>query len=198
MLDPHSPNRLQQVDEAYLQAERIRQVRILLDHMFSHEETTVKLILGYLYDVGSVNLINQKFRRRFLNRFMRMVAGLSKPIFRVVALRWFKKNCPQLITDWLQSQVSFAVAEVTSEQEPIALAAVETVAIAELETCNRQIRSLHRQVRWLAGVLVITTVTLGSAVVWLSYKPRLASAQAQPLQTSPIEDVRDRAEILCR
>lgn len=198
MLDRPSANNQQSVDEAYLQAEQMRQVRILLNLMFSHEETTVKLILGHLYDVGSVNLINQKFRRRSLNRLMRMVAGMSKPIFKVFALRWFKKNCPQLITNWLESQVSFAVLEAEQNQEPIALAAVETVAIAELETRNQQIQQLHRQVRWLTGILVVTTVTLGSAVGWLSYKPRLTAAQVQLLQPSPIEEVRDRAEVLCR
>ncbi len=185
----------------------MRQVRILLDHLVSHEETTVKLILGYLYDIGSVNLINQKFRRRPLNRLMRGVASMSKPIFKVFALRWFKKNCPQLIADWLHSQVKFAIPDDPTGAATIELVAAETVAmqsllpdgvVAELETRNQAIRQLHRQVRWLTGVLVLTTVSLGSAVVWLSYQPRLASAQANPLQPSPIEAVRERAEALCR
>lgn len=207
MLEQRSQSNLQRVDEAYLETERLLQVRILLEHLFNHEETTVKLILGYLYDVGSVNLINQKFRRRPLNRLMRMVAGMSKPIFKVFALRWFKKNCPQLITDWLRSQVSFAPLELATTPAVIELAAVETMAmqgsypggvIAELETRNQKIRQLHQQVRWLSGILVVTTVALGSTVVWLSYQPRLASAQAQSLQPSPIEAVRNWAESLYR
>ncbi|MDX2217006.1 MAG: hypothetical protein SFY66_27315 [Oculatellaceae cyanobacterium bins.114] len=207
MLEQRTQSNVQRVDEADLEAERLLQVRILLDHLFKHEETTVKLILGYLYDVGSVNLINQKFQRRSLNRFMRMVAGMSKPIFKVIALRWFKKNCPQLITDWLQTQVTFAPAKIATTAAAIELAGVDAVAmpssapdgvIPDLETRNQEIRYLHRQVRLLTGMLVVTTVALSSVVVWISYQPRWASAQAQPLQPSPIEAVRERAESLYR
>jgi hypothetical protein len=85
--------------------ERMRDVLLLLSNLFQREEVTIKLILDCLYDVGSVNLINQKFRFRLLNRLMKSIARMSKPVFRIFAVRWFHKNCPQLITDWLHSQV---------------------------------------------------------------------------------------------
>ena len=38
---------------------------------------------------------------------LRGIARFSKPVFRVFALRWFKKNCPRLVTRWLFRQVRF-------------------------------------------------------------------------------------------
>jgi hypothetical protein len=94
-------------EEDRLKQQRMKEVLLLLDSLFEREEATVKMILDCLYDVGSVNLINQKFRRRPLNRLMKAIARLSKPAFRLYAIYWFKKNCPQLITNWLGTKVRF-------------------------------------------------------------------------------------------
>lgn len=93
-------------EDERLKQEKMRDVLLILQHLAEREEATVNIILDALYDFGSAKLINQKFRRRTLNRAMKSLAGMSKPFFRMVALRWFKKNCPQLITDWLFSQVT--------------------------------------------------------------------------------------------
>ncbi len=87
--------------------QRMTEVLLLLDGLFEREETTVKMVLDCLYDVGSINLINKKFHRRSLNRIMRAIARLTKPAFRLYALYWFKKNCPKLITNWLGNKVKF-------------------------------------------------------------------------------------------
>lgn len=102
-------DRIQQerVEEELIEEKRMQDVLLLLQHLVEKEEVTVKLILDCLYDVGSVNLINKKIRTRPLNRFMKSIASMSKPVFKIVALRWFKKNCPQLIANWLQSKVDF-------------------------------------------------------------------------------------------
>ena len=82
-------------------------VLLLLQSMVDREEETVKKILDCLYDVGHINIINKKFRSRPLNRLMKAIARMSKPIFRFAGFYWFKRNCPQLITDWLATKVSF-------------------------------------------------------------------------------------------
>jgi hypothetical protein len=94
-------------EEHRLETERMRDVVILLESLARREEQTVKLILDCLYDVGSVNLINQRIRRRPLNRLLKWMTRFTKPIFRQFAWHWFRKNCPQLIADWLHSQVVF-------------------------------------------------------------------------------------------
>lgn len=93
---------------AELRAEekRLQDLFILLETMFLREETTVKLILDCLYDIGSVNFINKKVRTRPLNGIMKYIARLSKPVFRIVAWRWFMKNTPKLLVDWLHGKVS--------------------------------------------------------------------------------------------
>ncbi|WP_238544305.1 hypothetical protein [Gloeocapsa sp. PCC 73106] len=90
-----------------LQEQRMRDVKLILENLFTREEATVKLILECLYEVGSANLINKKVRFRPLNRFVKAIASMSKPAFRLWGFRWFKGNCPQLIADWLESKVTF-------------------------------------------------------------------------------------------
>ena len=93
--------------EERMKQERKRDIKLLLENLFEREETTVKMILDCLYDVGSVNLINKKVPSRPLNPLLKSIARTSKPIFKIFALRWFKKNCPQLLTEWLYGKVKF-------------------------------------------------------------------------------------------
>lgn len=87
--------------------ERMRDVVLLLEQLVEREEITLKLIIDCLYDVGSVNLVNQRFRNRHLNRLLKKIARMPKPIFKIIALRWVKKNVPVLVANWLEDQVSF-------------------------------------------------------------------------------------------
>ncbi len=96
-----------QSEESIIAQKRMDDVLLMLEHLIEREEATVKVILDCLYDVGSVNLINKKFSRRPVRGLMKHIARLSKPAFKVFALYWFKKNCPQLITNWLYRKVKF-------------------------------------------------------------------------------------------
>jgi hypothetical protein len=95
------------LEEERIKEERMHDVLLLIDNLVEREEATVKIILDCLYDVGSINIINKKVAFRPMNRFLKAIARLSKPAFRAVAWRWFKGNCPQLITNWLRTKVSF-------------------------------------------------------------------------------------------
>ena len=101
--------------EQQRQEARMRDVEMLLESLFMREEVTMRLIADCLYDVGSVNLLNQRVRSKPLNKFMKVIARRSKPIFRFFMLRWSQKNAPQMITNWLHSQVRFAPAAVATE-----------------------------------------------------------------------------------
>lgn len=116
--------------EQQKQAARMRDVEMLLESLFMREEVTVRLIADCLYDVGSVNLLNQKIRSRPLNKFMKVIARRSKPIFRFFMLRWSKKNAPHMITDWLHSQVRFAPAASAEVMEAILPEVIAPDAIA--------------------------------------------------------------------
>ncbi|AFZ42747.1 hypothetical protein PCC7418_0518 [Halothece sp. PCC 7418] len=95
------------LEEERVKEERMHDVLLLLGNLVEREEATVKIILDCLYDVGSINIINKKVGFRPMNRFLKAIARLSKPAFRAVAWRWFKGNCPQLITEWLRTKVTF-------------------------------------------------------------------------------------------
>ncbi len=70
-------------EEEQLKQQRIQEVLLLIDSLFQREETTFRIIIDCLYDVGSLNLINKKFPRRNLNFIMKAIARFSKPIFRI-------------------------------------------------------------------------------------------------------------------
>lgn len=181
--------------ETRLEAERMHDVLLLLEHLINREETTAKLILDCLYDVGAVNLINQKLRNRSLNRFGKWIARLSKPAFKLFALRWMKKNCPHLIADWLHKQVKFEK-HPQPQVEPRDVEVLvsdpvitQSTSLAELKgyapdpttdlTTTLELSRLRSQVKLLTRLLVGVSLALGGAVVWLSHKP-----VNQPIQAS--------------
>ena len=94
-------------EESRIEAERIQDILILLKSLTAREEATIKLIIDCLYDIGYVNLIDQKVRMRPLNSIAKLIAKTSKPVVKIVAWRWFIKNCPQLIANWLYRKVKF-------------------------------------------------------------------------------------------
>lgn len=129
-----NPIRLATPAEQRREAERMRNVFFLLDNLFKREEATIKLILDCLYDVGSVNYINQKLARKPLNRILKWLAWFPKPIFRIVAMRWVKKNAPELVVRWLHRKVKFApaaaIASVVASPSPSDAVAAAPVAAA--------------------------------------------------------------------
>jgi hypothetical protein len=147
--------------QKYIEAERMHDVLLLLQNLINSEEATVKLILDCLYDVGSVNLINQKLRLKPLNRVMKLIARMSKPIFKTIALNWFKKNCPQLITNWIHIKVSFGSTPNTPQQVAIEVAQLQPYSIPQTEILIQEIKTLRYQLRWLAGISIIAIAVLG-------------------------------------
>ncbi|NEP55747.1 MAG: hypothetical protein F6K31_01770 [Symploca sp. SIO2G7] len=144
----------QRLEEERREQERVKNILLLLEHLVEREEATVKIILDCLYDIGYVNLINKKFSPRLLNKIMKFIAKLSKPAFRIVALYWFKKNCPQLITDWLYEQVTFEDTE-----EPVSQVVDASIDPSpEVEIYNQEIKYLRSQVKLLAGSLIAVIV----------------------------------------
>ncbi len=94
-------------DKSQIEAELIQEILILLTSLTSREKATIELIIDRLYDIGYVNLIDRKIRFRSLNSIAKLIAKISKPIARILVWRWFQKNCPQLIANWLYRKVKF-------------------------------------------------------------------------------------------
>ncbi len=202
----------QQSAAKQLEDARMQDISLLLENLFEREEVTVKLLLDCLYDVGSVNLIDCKFQSRFLNGTLKSVARLSKPAFRLLALRWFKKNCPQLLTDWLRSKVTFQASKETapsseaetkddatiaaSEQGSPAIAPVEqAIAVPDTDSPNgtvaaierdsqltAEVKHLRSQMSLLTGLLIGAIALLGGGLFWINHT--LTQDTLQPAQNA--------------
>ena len=137
-------------------------ILLLLQHLAQSQETTVKLILGRLYDVGADNLITQKIPSLLLKRILKSATKIPKSAFIILAYYWFKKNCPQLITDWLLDQVSF-----TQKEE----ATQETIAVSpnSVEAEQLKIKQLNSQVQVLTRMVIVLIGILGGGITWVFY-----------------------------
>ncbi|MEH1941244.1 MAG: hypothetical protein V7L01_13640 [Nostoc sp.] len=157
--------------EKVIEAERMHDVLLLLQNLINSEEATVKLILDCLYDVGSVNLINQKLRVKPVNRVMKLIARMSKPVFKTLALSWFKKNCPQLITNWLHTQVTFESIQNKPQEIAVEVAELQPYPIPQRENLSQEIKNLRAQVRLLTGISITAIAILGVTATWLNSNP---------------------------
>lgn len=96
-----------QPSDSRFELDRIRDVLVLMTGLIEREETTIKLIIDCLYDIAHVKLIDKKVKFRPLGSIAKLIARMSKPVLIVFAWRWVKKNCPQLVTNWLYRKVKF-------------------------------------------------------------------------------------------
>jgi hypothetical protein len=199
-----SANSIQLSQKARFEQNRMTDVTFLLETIFIREEATVEQILDCLYDIGSVNIIDQRVQSRSLNQIAKWIARHSKPVFRIIALRWFKRNCPNLITDWLYTQVKFepqkvaqvveatetkpepeAAAEVTKLVEAPERIAIERVPTAEIELYRQKVKVLHLRVKLLTMLLVSVTVTLGAGLIWSLERHPQATRATPVLRADP-------------
>jgi len=171
--------RLSPNPEEYQQELRLMQdTHLLLENLTEREKATVKAILDSLYDVGSVRLINKKVSVEALRGPLKGIASLSKPVFRIFAWRWFRRNCPELITKWLYQQVRFGdrsllLEAVEDEVEPIEVLPSPELppAIAEkksdsatiapiIEQQAKEILALRGRITMLSTVVLVLTLVV--------------------------------------
>ena len=173
------------MDAKQLEDARLHDVYLLLEHLFEREEVTVKLLLDCLYDTGSVNLINTKFKSRFANGTMKSVARLSKPAFRVVAWHWFKSNCPQILTDWLRGKITFQSASPPKKAPPKSPSPEPKMdaPAAQNAQLTSEIRQLRSQVSLLTGLLIGAIAVFGGGLFWLYTRNQPSLQPAQNLRS---------------
>jgi hypothetical protein len=149
--------------------ELMHEVFLIIEYLTNKEEATVKIIFDRLYDVGSVHLINKKFRSRPVKKVLKFIARMSKPAFRIFAWHWVKKNCPLLITNWLHQQVTFSNQIVQNAEMIIEQKLPPANSVSELDSQSREVKFLRSQVKLLTSVLIgVVTVFIGS-LMWLSH-----------------------------
>ena len=158
-----------------------QEVLLLLQHLAAREKATVKLILDRLYDLGTLNLINNKLRSRTLKGAVKGLAKLSKPAFGVVGVYWFKQNCPQLIADWLVAQVAFG----NTDEKATEILEASADNLKSSESNNLQVKQLRSQVRLLTSILIVVITVFGGSFAWLFYSLKVQpSSRWQPAEIS--------------
>ena len=165
-----------------LEQERMQDVILVLTHLFEREEATVKIVLSCLYDVGAENLKSKKVRSRALKKVLSILSKILKRPLTFAGLLWFKSQVPQLLADWLQSQVAFDPPEAqkeTIEMEANQAMATDIPPAADVraavveELRLQEIQKLRGRVRLLTGSLIVTiALLLGSAAVWIDRELR--------------------------
>ena len=169
-------------EEERLEIVRMRDVQLLLEQLIDKEEITIKLLIDSLYDIGSTNLINTKVGWRPANGMVKSVATLSKPAFRRFAIHRFKRDCPELITNWLHSKVAFKPPPPKAKSKPAQTAQskpnVQPVGVINASQ-SQEIQQLRTQVKVLTVVLLGASAILGGMNAMQLYASRLS---AQPSQ----------------
>ena len=165
--------------EERIALESQHEVLLLLTSLAEREETTVKLILARLYDLGALNIISKKLRSRTLKKIVGGLAKLTKPAFKVVGFYWFKRNCPQLITNWLVDRVAF---------ETVTANPAEVVPVPnslESPENSLEIIKLRSKVRLLTRLLAVVITVFGVSFAWLFYSLKIQpSSSLQPSEYS--------------
>ncbi|MDH6056670.1 hypothetical protein [Umezakia ovalisporum] len=167
--DQITDNKTNFLVEKQKEEEVMHDVLLLLQNLISREETTVKLVLDSLYDVGSINLINHKFRSGTLNTTLKFISRTSKPIFRIFAWRWFKNNGSQLITNWLASKITFTTKEKPKPQLVLEHPEIKINSVTKPQYQLQEVKHLRSQVTLLTGILAGVVTMLGGSFVWLGY-----------------------------
>ncbi len=93
---------------------------------------------------------------------MKGATRISKSAFIILAFYWFKKNCPQLIADWLLEQVSFTQTKNTTQE-------VVTVNQTSVEAEQLKVKQLRSQVHVLRRVVIGLIGILGGSITWIAY-----------------------------
>ncbi|MEO1299182.1 MAG: hypothetical protein AAFW75_26070, partial [Cyanobacteria bacterium J06636_16] len=118
--------------------------------------------------IGARNFIDYKISYRPFNKVLNWIAKYTKPVALIVGVRWFKRNAPELIADWMYSLVVFEEEGLVTESTPLG-----EIPPAELPppqakpvdfakstkqlsggTGSLEVQRLRSQVRWLSGLSI--------------------------------------------
>lgn len=166
----------------------MQEVLVLLQHLAENEETTIKLMIECLYDVGAVNFINRKVQNTSFNQLTKKLAVMSKPVAKCYGYYWFKKNCPELIVNWLQRKVAF----LPPQQAPAPKAEVEAqpniIKAVEVAEAQAQAESLQSSV-----TDSLSTETVADSQLSRSTPETTDTPETQSVPTSPSSESAEEA-----
>jgi hypothetical protein len=92
----------------------------------------------------------------------------------MIAWQWFKKNCPQLIADWLHTQIEFKPPQPTPLPSPRVevikdINSLPPMTQDQIYEVNHEVTQLRSQVKLLRGILVGLATVLTASFMWAGY-----------------------------
>lgn len=161
-------------EEIQQEETKLREILVLLDQLFRREEATAKGIVGCLYDIATVNIINKYCPLWGINGTLKYLTRFPRPIAQSLGVKlYLQPQCPKLITDWLYTLVEFPQ-EKTPVIEP---EIVENQLLPALKKSQLEINSLRNKVKLLTGSLVATVIVFSGSFAWVAHN----------LEISPME-----------
>lgn len=160
MQPPASPEEQHNLKEL----EQSQRVMLLLEDLIDRERHTLDAIMQSLFEIGSVNFINQKVRVRFLRPVVQPAVKLSKPILTHIGYRWFRKKGPRLIVNWLFRKIRFTPA-------PASVKSASPAPSVNVLAYQGEIRRLRSQVRLATGALLSVSGVL--VAILHGFDPRI-------------------------
>lgn len=158
--------------EKIREEEKLKEILLHLDQLFQREEATAKAIVGCLYDIATINLINKYCPLWGINATLKYLTRFPRPIAKSLGVKWYlQPQCPKLITDWLYTLVEFP------DTPPIEPEIINTELLPTIKQNRLEIQSLRQKVKLLTGTLVATVILFSSGFAWVSYN----------LQMNPME-----------
>jgi hypothetical protein len=158
----------QKAVEQQAEDDRFQEVKLLLVNLFDREQATIKAIMSCLYEAGSVNFINRKIKPQPIRSLVKPVARLAKPAFIFMGYRWFQKQCPPLISNWLRRKVQFPAKARPQTPPPQTAPPVSTEYAVGYQI---EIRRLRSRLRLTTGALIGVSATLVVILVRVNPKP---------------------------
>lgn len=168
--------------EIALEEERLKQIHLLLEQLFKREEVTAKAIVGCLYDIATINLINKYIPFWGVNPTVKYLTRFPRPLAQWLGVKlYLQPKCPKLITDWLYSLVEFPPQPPNSDSSP---QVVTTDSSVILEKNLQEIKSLRQKVQLLTGTLITTVVVFTGTFFWIAYNLHLNPIELLSLPSS--------------
>lgn len=165
--------------EKILEEEKLKEILILLEQLFRREEATAKTIVGCLYDIATINLINKYCPLWGINATLKYLTRFPRPIAKSLGVKWYlQPKCPKLITDWLYTLVEFP------DYPPMKTEILNTELLPTIKQNRLEIESLRQKVKLLTGTLVATVILFSSGFAWVAYNLRINPMELLTFSTS--------------
>ncbi len=147
--------------EYQLEQQRLEEILLLLDQLFKREEVAAKSIVGCLYDIAMINIINKYCPIWGINNTLKFLSRFPRPVAKSLGVKlYLQPKCPKLITDWLYTLVEFPT------NKPVE-------AKVEVIESTKELKALRGRVKLLQGALVTSIAMFGGGFFWIAHNLQL-------------------------